>query len=89
MSRLFEALSGLKTEHRATEVVTPLAIAPPAVDSADAQARGETGTTLAEGSSADIGSTRRGSAGARARSESVERGRAEASRDRGDLLRSW
>jgi capsular exopolysaccharide synthesis family protein len=31
MSRLFEALSGLKTEHRATEVVTPRAIAPPAV----------------------------------------------------------
>jgi|GEM_PF-709239 len=31
MSRLFEALSGLKTEHRAAEVVTPLAIAPPAV----------------------------------------------------------
>ena len=31
MSRLFEALSGLKAEHRATEVVTPLTIAPPAV----------------------------------------------------------
>jgi len=31
MSRLFEALSGLKTEHRATEVVTPPPIAPPAV----------------------------------------------------------
>jgi capsular exopolysaccharide synthesis family protein len=29
MSRLFEALSGLKTEHRAMEVVTPLTIAPP------------------------------------------------------------
>jgi capsular exopolysaccharide synthesis family protein len=31
MSRLFEALSGLKTEHRATEVVTPLTTASPAV----------------------------------------------------------
>jgi capsular exopolysaccharide synthesis family protein len=30
MSRLFEALSSLKTEHRATEVVAPLIIAPPA-----------------------------------------------------------
>lgn len=33
MSRLFEALSGLKTEQRATEVVAPLAIVPPGVDS--------------------------------------------------------
>jgi len=32
MSRLFEALSGLKAEHRVTEVVTPLTNAPPAVD---------------------------------------------------------
>ena len=48
MSRLFEALSGLKAEHRATEVVTPLPIAPPAGSSAGTQARGETGTTLAE-----------------------------------------
>src|SRR4029077_10486052 len=31
MSRLFEALSGLKTEHRATQVVAPDAVAPPAV----------------------------------------------------------
>ena len=30
MSRLFEALSGLKAEHRVTEVVTPLTMAPPA-----------------------------------------------------------
>ena len=31
MSRLFEALSGLKTEHRAAEVVAPVTIASPAV----------------------------------------------------------
>src|ERR1700674_4207850 len=31
MSRLFEALSGLKTEHRATQVLAPPEIAPPAV----------------------------------------------------------
>lgn len=31
MSRLFEALSGLKTEHRATEAVTPPVEAPPVV----------------------------------------------------------
>ena len=31
MSRLFEALSGLKTEHRATEAVAPPAVAPPVV----------------------------------------------------------
>ena len=82
MSRLFEALSGLKTEHRAMEVITPLTIAPPTAVPSTPKQDGETGKSVVEGSSPDRGPTRTGSAGARAGSGASEQGRAEAGRAR-------
>ena len=58
MSRLFEALSGLKTEHRTLETCSSERGSSVRRCSVTTQARSETGTSLTESGSADGRSTR-------------------------------